>query len=901
LPFELYDPNVGDGLCLRGMCKTLNTAPDENRFCKPIPPTELTDPTKSVEDTMRFTSLPANLNMGDVLSQGPGQGAFIMDFRKTLAAALDISVDMLEVTDISEGSLIVNFVIKQSSDPMQWGVSPTVVKKNLDIMRSSLDQRDDLGADSILGQVDTNYPPRSIQGATVAQAKTGAEQAMANFDGAALELIPPKTVVNPLIYSISTIGIADRAKEAEYLPENRAGITQDEKWESPEHVTMDVAMFIVPDMQEIDATRLCPSQMEPGDPVTMMWNKSSEGFGGIWHLETDSVLKEVKSWRIPPDRRMKVLSSECESVDWLESEQRHDKPDGFVPYKNNASCHGKISEKVWNETRCKSMTALFEKFPNMYRKTCNTELFPAKVLKFTTRTPLNAKWIMHQSREEGFEYAPLYQLDSSINYYFTWDPMADETESNFKKNEPPTGDHRLIYDEAKCAMKNMPNEPGKTYAPCVERVVYAGKMMYMGEHMGDNYRTIASGNPGLALHQMPATPPTLSPTISVDIDVERTIKVVTRSEPQNWPLEEDTLRQLLLCQRTTYFASHGTICKELKVDKAIFPFEIDLSAAMKHVSVANDGTVPLRPMEQYVFAITLGVFPTYKVDVWGSSQISQWSVEVRDLSVSKLTMPFNQRNQNKVRFKIQFDTSVQQRIMQPVMTVPIFIALLGGLMGFWEIGILCLGLYVSILKPFGLIGPLSADAVPEGQMEKFNQKIDKRRAKNGHILYKRLKEKHPGQKIDKEKLSRLILEQTDTCNLLKNTPIDDLLQKSGVDELTQGLPEHVTMLIQQQPSSADNHSESSEGSIVNKVRWALADGGGGDGAKEERRSQLHERIGIGVPAPGTLHNATNGHQHQAPQHTDDPETLRLRQRVAELERDEVAKLRARIAELEKAQ
>ena len=62
---------------------------------------------------------------------------------------------------------------------------------------------------------------------------------------------------------------------------DRAKPTQDEKWEPPSKVDLDVAIFITPAHQKVTAENLCPVKGMLEDPVTAMWQKDGAvGYGG---------------------------------------------------------------------------------------------------------------------------------------------------------------------------------------------------------------------------------------------------------------------------------------------------------------------------------------------------------------------------------------------------------------------------------------------------------------------------------------------------------------------------------------------------------------------------------------------------------------------------------------------
>ncbi|CAE8596260.1 unnamed protein product [Polarella glacialis] len=93
----------------------------------------------------------------------------------------------------------------------------------------------------------------------------------------------------------------------------------------------------------------------------------------------------------------------------------------------------------------------------------------------------------------------------------------------------------MIKDEVICASY------GKS-APCVEQQIYTGKILYKGQHSGDNAKV--TSNAGIGLHQMPSSDPVLLPHVELAMDIEATVKLVMRGSPQYWPSDEKLLRKV---------------------------------------------------------------------------------------------------------------------------------------------------------------------------------------------------------------------------------------------------------------------------------------------------------------------------------------------------------------------
>eukprot|EP00439_Symbiodinium_sp_Y106_P067005 s701_g11.t1 len=311
---ELFDVELGQ--------------PDENRFCQKIPESELSniDPGKVVSDQLKLNGLPASFDLDSVLEGGSQRVQFEEAFIRDLASQLGIPVTMLEVTGVAEGSVVVSFRILPGSQEQEAAMDcitgqshtsrfvcggtsvetvtlvPSIVQMSLATVRQTLDTA--ASPDSILAYTDPAHgvAPTAPQRA---QQFSGQEALMQAFDGEALEKhLLVRTVETPEIYSLAPVGIGGRTKVNEYLPRRRASVTQDEKWDAPDKVDIDFAVFITPMHKKVDKAILCPSRAMVEECELSHDSNACEE------------MMSFKQWRIPPELRMKVL--ECETFDWLE-------------------------------------------------------------------------------------------------------------------------------------------------------------------------------------------------------------------------------------------------------------------------------------------------------------------------------------------------------------------------------------------------------------------------------------------------------------------------------------------------------------------------------------------------------------------------------------------------------
>ncbi|CAE7448584.1 unnamed protein product, partial [Symbiodinium natans] len=791
---ELYDVLMGE--CVKGRCRSPNTRPDENRFCRPIPLPELNtlDPAAAVSDELKLSGLPAKFDLDSVLQGGTDRQDFEIEFIRDLAQQLDIPVRMLEVTDVTEGSVIVSFRILPDTEDVEAPLNPSIVQMSLATVRQTMDTA--AAADSILTFTDTAHGVAAPATTQRAQQLSGQEALMQAFDGEALEKVPARTVETPEIYSLSPVGIGGRTKVNEYLPRSRAQSTQDEKWDAPEKVDIDLAVFITPVHKKVEAALLCPTRALEEDPVAKMWQRDAlaDGFGGNFLFNTPEMIA-FKSWRIPKDRRMTVM--DCETFDWLEAVMK-DKAarsgknfsESQNPYTSekmkhlDASCG--IPEEAWVNTSCQDLKTLQAVHKDQYRVSCNQELFASSTMRKTISIPFNGKWIQAASRREGSLYKPEWMLDTLTSYYFTWDSTAEDTEKLFSKNAPAGGDVQLLDDQVLCTARGE-----KT--PCPVEVLYTGKILYKGEHSGDNKKVLEKTR--VLLSQLPASSPTFQPTIEIHMDINRTVELVRRGRPRWWSREERVLREVLQCNVRSYWEEHRSACMEHGVDQQpAFPFLVDLEEAMADVTAARDKSMTLQTGVVYTIDVTLAVMPLYVKDTFGSITISTFYVEVESARVSSKALGFKERNQAQVRLKFKLSEKAKAMLKQPVMPWADLASESGAWFGIWGLASVVLTSLYSSLKMWGNLGPRDGELTMEEYQAKHESKIHILKKKSARKIQAQLEAEYQqyGIRVSYQKVYDQLVAPSRSRNLRKKVLLKSVLKDTNP---LAGLPEHVASLL----------------------------------------------------------------------------------------------------------
>eukprot|EP00930_Biecheleria_cincta_P019980 TRINITY_DN1510_c2_g1_i1.p1 TRINITY_DN1510_c2_g1~~TRINITY_DN1510_c2_g1_i1.p1 ORF type:complete len:1139 (-),score=228.16 TRINITY_DN1510_c2_g1_i1:210-3443(-) len=773
-------------VCVFDRCQTPNTAPNSDGICEELPAEALKniDPKQPVEDKLRLTGLPAQFDVDEIMFGGRARNIFEANFKKELAKALGIAENRLEVSDLSEGSIIVTFKIlpPQVVDESNVNNAPQVVLLNLNAIKLSLSQR--APANSMLAFTDGSFGQDEAETIVPEEADslTGEEALMQSFDGELLSKVPRKTVENPEVYTLSPVGIGDRSKINEYRPKDRHKFTQDEKWESRTAISIDLGIFISPAHAKISESLFCPRQALKGDPVKNMWDQggAGAGFGGNFQTEAKSPeMSKFRFWRMAKDRHMSLTS--CKVSDWLERAVPGFKINSEEV--KNSDCG--LPDGFWANSTCADMDEISSSHADSYRPKCNTELFPSKVLEYTTKTPINGKWIMQDSRASGF-YKPEWILDTLHSFHFTWDKLAEFTENEYAKKAPAGGDWVMSNDQFFCEAS------GYTVTPCPQKVLYSGRTLYKGTHFGDNKKVLKET--GSVLSQIPASSPVVKPVVMVRMDIDSTIRLIKRAGPKYWPKDEDVLREILSCNTQEYLKENLRKCGRLGLHSAVFPYIVDISQAIESVSQAKDKAITLRPGFVIVLDIVLNIQPLYVQDTWGSTSIRSFYIDVERIAATESQLAFNKRNEGHFRVKFSLNPKVRSLMQRPQIPFLTLVALAGSWMGIWVLCELVLNALFKCLKMWGNLGPQDSEHLLDQIQAGHNKKCDLERKMAARQIKLELEEEYAEYniKVDMHKVMENICNKSKTRGLRQKVLLRDVLK---AEDPYESLPEHVQGLI----------------------------------------------------------------------------------------------------------
>lgn len=787
-----FDPGYQGGSCVSGICKTPMTRPDKDGYCTAIPASQLNgvDLKAPVASSLKLTGVPPGYTATSILSGGADYQKFKNDCATSLSQMLQVPPTAFQITDVSSGSLIVSFqmvpVTVTDATGTTQTISPSILVQNLDALRPSMSALAASSGIGFLGSMDPSFGSQ-LSASSDASSTTvaGAEALLRTFNGNDLTKIPPKTVNNPLVYTMTSIGLANRQKVFEYLPGDRSGPTQDENWNSPASIDIDVGLFISPLRKTVSVEHFCPVQSISNDPVTRMWS-SGGPYGGAFAntslAKTNPAIQDFLSWRIPANRR--TTTTDCASEDWLKALQvSRGTPKEQVTYTSenakNLTCG--IPDSVFGDT-CLQISDLSTRYPNRFRSFCNTELFPSSQFDFTVRTPLNGKWVMQEARDPSATYTPEWQLDQLLTFFFTWDQLAEDAEAAFMAKSPAGGDFMQLTDPEICASLQQT-------APCVQQQLYAGKLTYKGTHSGDNFKTTT--NAGVGLHQLPASTPALMMRIELALDVEATVALVKRAQPSMWPSDEARLRQILNCNVQPNNMD-ATLCQGLGVSTPIFPYIIDLQGALSEVSIAADSSLSLKPGQIYTVDVMISIQSVFLMNFWAGipglddSHIATWKVEVTRVKLTSADLGFNQRSQSQVRARITIDAGARRLLNRPETTAVDALTAAGSWNGLWGIAAGLVGTIAGALAVWGSLGPNAADDLHNIAIADYEKELEARRAKAVETITKELEEKYKDYdlKIDPDKVRRFIVTQPETSHIRQETRLADLADSK--DEAAKG-------------------------------------------------------------------------------------------------------------------
>jgi hypothetical protein len=182
-----------------------------------------------------------------------------------------------------------------------------------------------------------------------------------------------------------------RPGRTQFFPKHRHLPSLTENTRSPESLTADVALFLVPDRPTFAEADLCPKLLEGSAAyVNKAWN-----------------LNGWDKWTINQGRGMTV---ECSPI------------------------------VAMNASLCETTNAYKSMYKGQYRATCISDLMPPTYLmKYSNKKPINNIWTIPSASGLGRD-DPMWFFEIAHRYTFAHDDMDDEAENSMAARGRSTGD-----------------------------------------------------------------------------------------------------------------------------------------------------------------------------------------------------------------------------------------------------------------------------------------------------------------------------------------------------------------------------------------------------------------------------------------------------------------------------
>ncbi|CEM30547.1 unnamed protein product [Vitrella brassicaformis CCMP3155] len=598
-PPLVFDPN---GKVCRNKCSSVGDLPDPDGFCQPNPKAQAS-PDVPVSDSLTLDYDPGRAI--EIIENGTMMAEFARAFEEKMAAFLGVPRSRIRVDDVIEGSLIVYYELEPAITNQDQVYSPTGLQELINVQRPLLF----LTNFTVLSYTS---PYGSVSSATQAVFNPDATaDLLAKYASALSNKKPIVTVQSDKVFTISKIDIVNRDAKDTYLPTEPYLPNIVEPTRSPPVMDVEVALFLVPDFQNITEASLCPAMVMPQSEEHPNTSPTSLG---------DSARIGARG------RRRRARTFGC----------------GLA----RCATSMRLGRGVRRLTACRRAA------------------------------PLNHKWVMPEGRDDfqqGVVHKPEWTFDFETQYVFMWDASAREVEKSFMAKAGPG--ERLLG----------------------ERFLYAGEPFFKGNQTCRN-STVCGGcschsssrkcGPPIA---PPANPVTILPDIRLHINKGRTKAVVEEEQQWFWPTGK-TLNDLL--------------DKGFDGDSPHFPgeFEVPLQGGLASITGAEDRAFPLLPGRIYTIRANVQVFPLYEKSKWdwfGRSRLVKWEASVADAQAAVAPLDYEARHECRVRYILRIDNRARQLVKVYTYDLTAFLTDLGAWLGFWGLGIVLLGIWQMLYKPFG--------------------------------------------------------------------------------------------------------------------------------------------------------------------------------------------------------
>eukprot|EP00397_Hematodinium_sp_SG-2012_P000345 GEMP01000345.1.p1 GENE.GEMP01000345.1~~GEMP01000345.1.p1 ORF type:complete len:2348 (+),score=515.02 GEMP01000345.1:124-7044(+) len=320
----------------------------------------------------------------------------------------------------------------------------------------------------------------------------------------------------------------------------------------------------------------------------------------------------------------------------------------------------------FNSSACLDRAEILSVSKHKYRLFCTKNMHPINTLQYTLSSPLNLKWELPNERPESADsMAPEWSTDWNTEYFFTYDANTLRTEQEF-----------------------MRAGGGNDYMSGVRTLWASGP--YVRGRASCNSTGFTDCSMG-----MPANSPTLLPTLALEVDRERTWKVVQALKPKYWPIDD----------REKFDALMNTLDG----------YKLDIQGILRSLVSTEDGYVLLKPATNIYLSLTVSVSPVYRENKLGIISLNRWIVEIVTSRISEGRVDYASKSKMDFRIHVEMVPQAKRYLEKIEYSLTDLLNSVGAWVGYVAIAATLLGFWMRFCKPFGIVNVWECD---DAQLEK---------------------------------------------------------------------------------------------------------------------------------------------------------------------------------------
>jgi hypothetical protein len=226
---------------------------------------------------------------------------------------------------------------------------------------------------------------------------------------------------------------------------------------------------------------------------------------------------------------------------------------------------------------------------------------------------------------------------------------------------------------------------------------------------------------GLSADGSPAALPRLRSGAQLVLDVEQTRQVAQRAVPKGWH-QGSSLDGVLMCadKKSREAAESGISAAVLDAcsGEAAFPLDIPLP------------DIELEPGVITTAYVTVRIVPVYYASAVGRLlRLESWIASVEKVRVETEEHDYDQRTKASFRVRTEIDLNTRRMYVSSSFDIYDFCFVLGSWQGLWLFGGMILTLWVTWIKPWGMLGPNDPMRARDAMSQRVeNLRLEKRTA-----------------------------------------------------------------------------------------------------------------------------------------------------------------------------